>query len=250
MQLTLLHQSDRLVAVDKPPGLAVIPGRGELTSALQVLAEQLGLPCRGTADPRVRVVHRLDKDTSGVLLFALDTAAQRHLSHQFQNNQVRKEYLALVQGRVGGERGTIDAPVAPHPTDRHRMCVTKHGRPALTEWQVERRFRTATLLRVFPRTGKTHQIRVHLQSIGLPLLIDPLYNPRSGPVYLSRIKPGYRPPRDHEERPLMGRLTLHAERLVVRDPTAPADGPPVLLDLHAPLPKDFRALLNQLGKLG
>jgi 23S rRNA pseudouridine955/2504/2580 synthase/23S rRNA pseudouridine1911/1915/1917 synthase len=241
--LPILFQSGDLVAVDKPAGLAAIPGRDDPTSVLQVIAGQLGLPCSGTADPRVRVVHRLDKDTSGVMLLALHSAAHRFVSHQFQNNTVHKEYLALVKGRAGGEKGTIDGPIAPHPNHKQYMCVTKHGRPALTLWQVEKRFRRSTLLRCFPKTGKTHQIRVHLQSIGTPLLIDPLYNPLSGPVYLSKLKRDYNPTRE-EERPLMSRLTLHAAKIRITLPT----GEP--LEVESPLPKDFRALLNQLGKLG
>jgi 23S rRNA pseudouridine955/2504/2580 synthase/23S rRNA pseudouridine1911/1915/1917 synthase len=224
----------------------VIPGRGETTSLLEQLAQQLALPCSGTIDPRVRVVHRLDKDTSGVVLFALDVAAQRHLSHQFQNNEVRKEYLALVAGRVRDDVGVIDGRIAPHPASRDRMCVSKHGRPALTEWRVEQRFRSMTLLRVFPRTGKTHQIRVHLASIGHPLLIDPLYNPStrdaSPGLMLSSFKRGFRPPRDRGERPLIDRLTLHAHRLIFVHP----DGTERCLE--SPPLKDFRATIQALDK--
>src|SRR6185437_583692 len=99
LKLEILWTSDDAVAVSKPAGLATIPGRGETDSVLERLAGQLGLPDRGTADPRLRVVHRLDKETSGVLLFAKNIDAQRHLSHQFQNNTISKEYLALVTGR-------------------------------------------------------------------------------------------------------------------------------------------------------
>src|SRR5207253_8566833 len=129
-----------LVAVAKPAGLATIPGRAETTSVLQELEAQLDLPASGTQDPRLRVVHRLDKDTSGVLLFAKNIEAQRHLSHQFQNNSIQKEYLALVRNYPGSDKGVIDARLAPHPTHKDRMAVTKHGRPALTHWQVEERF--------------------------------------------------------------------------------------------------------------
>jgi len=246
--LSILLHDQHFVAVDKPAGLAVVPGRGETTSLLEQLAQQLELPRSGNSDPRVRVVHRLDKDTSGVVLFALQTAAQRHVSHQFQNNEVRKEYLALVAGRVRDDAGSISTRIAPHPTSRDRMCVSKHGRPALTEWRVEQRFHSMTLLRVFPRTGKTHQIRVHLASIGHPLLIDPLYNPlpRDGSpgLLLSSFKHGYRPPRDHEERPLIDRLTLHARRLSF----AHLDG--TERSLEAPLPKDLRATIQALTKFG
>ena len=232
----------------KPAGLATIPGRGEDDSVLERLGRQLGLPSSGTADPRVRVAHRLDKDTSGVLLFARHAAAQRHLSHQFQNNAVRKEYLALVAGRPAAREGEVDAPLARHPTSPQRMAVVRHGgRPARTAWHVEEEFRLFTLLRVFPRTGKTHQIRVHLQSIGLPLAIDPLYNsPRGGTpgLMLSSFKRGYRPAAGEPERPLIERLTLHAQTLAFAD----LGGAEV--EIEAPLPKDFRSALNMLRKYG
>ena len=246
--LEILAQTDDWVAVIKPAGLATIPGRGETDSVLERLGRQLNLPSTGTADPRIRVVHRLDKDTSGVLLFAKNRDAQRHFCHQFQNNTVEKEYLALVAGRPAQHEGEIDAPLARHPNSPQRMAVVKHGgRPARTGWRVKETFRDLTLLRVFPRTGKTHQIRVHLQSMGLPLAIDPLYNPprdRGTPpgLRLSTFKHGYRPAAGEVERPLIERLTLHAERLRFDAP----DGSRV--EVLAPLPKDFRAALNMLRK--
>ena len=241
--LEILLNTDDLVAIAKPSGLATIPGRGESTSALEQLAAQLNLPHTGQADPRVRVVHRLDKDTSGVLLFAKNVTAQRHLSHQFQNNAVTKEYLALVAGRPSSDEGEIDAPIAPHPGNPKLMAVAKTGRPARTLWQVEQRFRAHTLLRVFPRTGKTHQIRVHLRHAGMPLAVDPLYNPNTPPLMLSALKRDYRPGRQGDERPLIGRLTLHAERLRFIDLTGSE------VELVAAPPKDFRATINQLSKI-
>ena len=241
----LLDDAD-LVAVNKPAGLATIPGRGEDDSVLETLARQLNLPCTGTEDPRIRVVHRLDKDTSGVLLFAKHVDAQRHLSHQFQNNTIEKEYIALVAGRPQTDGGEIDAPLGPHPTSPQRMIVSKHGRNARSFWQVEKRFRGFALLRVFPKTGKTHQIRVHLAHIGLPLAIDPLYNPPRGGaaigLLLSQFKRDYRESRGHEERPLIARLTLHAEKLRFVHPNGKQ------MEIVAPVPKDFRAALNMLTK--
>ena len=240
----LFHDTD-LAAVAKPAGLAAIPGRAETSSVLEVLAAQLGVPCAGEADPRVRVVHRLDKDTSGVMLFALSRSAQQFVSHQFQNNTVAKEYLALVRGRPADEQGVVDAPIGPHPTSPKRMTVLKHGgRPARTEWRVEETFRGFALVRCFPRTGKTHQIRVHLLHAGMPLAVDPLYG-SAAPILLSQFKRGYRPPaRGQDERPLIERLTLHAEKLAFDHPDA-ARG---RLELVAELPRDFRAVLNQLRR--
>jgi len=239
----ILLDTPDLVAINKPPGLATIPGRGETTSALEQLAESLGIPSKGSADPRLRVVHRLDKDTSGVLLFAKHTQAQRHLSHQFQNNTIEKEYLALVAGAPPEREGQVDGKLAPHPTRPREMHVSRLGRPALTLWKLEAKFRIYSLLRVFPKTGKTHQIRVHLRHIGLPLAIDPVYNREAPAILLSAIKRDYSPSQ-HTERPLINRLTLHAEKLRFVDLAG------TKVEIIAPVPKDLRATVNQLSKLG
>jgi RluA family pseudouridine synthase len=224
--------------------LAAIPGRGEDDSVIERLAAQLGLPHSGTVDPRIRVVHRLDKETSGVMLFAKHTAAQRHLSHQFQNNTIEKEYLAVVLGRPSQPEGEIDAPIGPHPASPKRMSVFKKGgRPARTLWKIEQPFRRYTLLRVFPKTGKTHQIRVHLTHLGLPLAVDPLYGSnQANAIFLSQFKRSYRLKRGEEERPLINRLTLHAHRLSFEHPNGER------MTLIADIPKDLRATLNMLSK--
>lgn len=240
--LDILFNDDHFVAVQKPAGLATIPGRAEVTSVLETLAAQLNLPCTGDADPRLRVVHRLDKDTTGALLFAKSRAAQQHVSHQFQNNLVKKEYVAIVRGSPEQDAGDIEAALSPHPTNPKRMAVIKHaGRPARTLWKVEQRFRGYALIRCFPQTGKTHQIRVHLAHVGLPLAIDPLYGEPGG-LFLSSFKRDYRPTRGQDERPLIDRLTLHAEKLTFTHLTGQA------VELLAPLPKDFRATVNQLSR--
>lgn len=247
--LPILWQTDRLVAVHKPAALATIPGRGETDSVFEQLAALLNLPHKGDTDPRLRVVHRLDKDTSGVLLFAKDKDAQRHLSHQFQNNRIEKEYLAICVGRPAATSGTIDGPLCVNPNSKTRMMISEaHGRPARTDWRIEESFGDYQLVRAFPKTGKTHQIRVHLKSVGLPLAVDALYNPpRPGGVpgiFLSKVKRDYSPTFGEEERPLIGRLTLHAEKLAFEN----LDGQRV--ELVCEPPKDFRATVNQLRKFG
>ena len=247
IDLEILFEDADLVAVNKPARLATIPGRAETDSVLELLGRQLNLPSSGIADPRIRVVHRLDKETTGVLLFAKNSAAQRSVSHQFMTNVTAKEYLALVAGRPMESSGRIEAALAPHSKANQVMAIVKHGgRPAITEWIVEARYRDCTLLRVFPKTGKTHQIRVHLKHIGHPLLLDPLYNPpRAGVepgLFLSKFKRQYKPNRGQDERPLIDRLTLHAHKLRFAHP----NGSPV--EIVAPLHKDFRATINMLSR--
>ncbi len=250
LRLWVLFDSDDFVAVDKPSGLATIPTRaaerGDEDCVLVRLAGQLGLPWSGQDDPRLRVVHRLDRDTSGVLLFAKNSAAQRWVSGQFQSNVVAKEYLALVRGHPSADGGEIEAALMRDPRLSTRMIIAGHGgRPARTLWKVEQRLGEFTLLRVFPKTGKTHQIRIHLRSIGLPLAIDPIYNPTHGApvgIFLSEFKRGYRRGAAESERPLIERLTLHAHSLEFTD----KDGQPV--QITALLPKDMRAVINSLHK--
>jgi 23S rRNA pseudouridine955/2504/2580 synthase/23S rRNA pseudouridine1911/1915/1917 synthase len=244
-RLEILFEDADVVAISKPAGLAAIPGRDDDDSVLERLSLQLGIPCTGTVDPRLRVVHRLDKDTSGVLLMARNVAAQRVLCGQFLRGEVGKEYLAIVYGRPPAMEGTIDKPIGRSPSSPKQMAVMKTGRPSVTAWRVEKRLGPFALVRCFPKTGRTHQIRVHMKSIGLPLAVDTLYNDPRGSepgIFLSRIKADYRPSR-HEERPLIGRLTLHAEKITFRHPAGH------VVELECPPPKDFRATVMQLGKL-
>src|SRR4051812_50077680 len=173
-ELEILRETPDWVAIAKPAGLATIPGRAETDSVLERLGRHLGLPSSGTDDPRIRVVHRLDKDTSGVLLFATHTDAQRHLSHQFQNNAVEKEYVALVRGRPAAAEGEVDAPLARHPTSPLRMAIVRHGgRPARTLWRGGGNVRGPAPLRGVPENRKNHPNPRHPPPLRPPPADDP-----------------------------------------------------------------------------
>ncbi|MBL4556987.1 MAG: RNA pseudouridine synthase [Rhodobacteraceae bacterium] len=189
----VLHHDAEILVADKPAGLLSVPGRGP--DRADCVIDRL----RG-AFPEVLLVHRLDLDTSGVMVFALTRAAQRHLGLQFERRHVRKAYLARVWGIVTAEAGAVDLPLAVDWPSRPRQKVdAAAGRPALTRWKVLKRAPGATRLRLFPETGRSHQLRVHMAAIGHPILGDPLYGTA-------------------ESRAAAPRLHLHAETLRLRHP--------------------------------
>lgn len=233
----ILHLDAALVAVNKAPGIAVLPGRGRTTSVIGLLAADPAL-----AGDKPLLVHRIDADTSGVLLLARTSEAQRKVAEQFRLRSVTKEYLALVRGTPLEESGSVDLPVGRDPHDKQRMVIRGlDPKRARTRWSVEKRYAGVTLLRVCPVTGRRHQIRVHLKAMGYPLAVDPFYGGEA--LLLSEFKRKYKLGKHQEERPLMARLTLHAHRLSFVHPQT--DLPTTLT---APLPKDFRAALSALDR--
>jgi 23S rRNA pseudouridine1911/1915/1917 synthase len=222
----VVYEDDDILIVNKPSGLVVHPApghwRGTLVNALLARGDHYG-GIAGVARPGI--VHRLDRDTSGLLIVARNDAAQAGVMAQLKARRVRKTYLALVQGSVGAAVGRIEAPIGRDPRDRKRMAVVPGGRRAVTGYRVRERFASWTLLELDLVTGRTHQIRVHLAALGHPVAGDPVYGTgtsRRGPEGL-------------------GRLFLHAWRLELVSPRAAS-----LVRAEAPLPAELEAVLEEL----
>jgi 23S rRNA pseudouridine1911/1915/1917 synthase len=231
MPVAIVFRDRSLLVIDKPPGLVVHPGAGNarhtLQNALLALDPQLALV------PRAGLVHRLDKDTSGLLVIAPTPEVHTALSAAMAARHITREYLALCTGVMTGG-GTIDEPIGRHRTLRTRMAVRVDGRAAVTHYRVERRFRAHTLVRVTLETGRTHQIRVHLAHIGFPIVGDPVYGGRR------RIPAGCSPQLAAELR-AFPRQALHAARLALAHPASGRE-----LQFEAPLPDDMQRLLAAL----
>ena len=231
----VLYKDESLIAIDKPPGYSVLGERDGAPDLLTLLRDLQG--------ENVAVVHRLDKDTSGVLLFALTENAAREISRQFQEREVSKMYLALVRGEPFRDEWLIDLSLAPTGAG-NRMRVTEKGKgkESSTRVEVAERFAGFALVRAFPETGRKHQIRVHLRADGLPLAVDPVYGGAEA-LYLSEFRKGYTASRRGPESPLLSRLSLHAACLTFRHPVTKE-----YLTLEAPLPKDIERALRALRK--
>ena len=228
MPITVRYKDTHLFVIDKPPGLVVHPGAGNRAHTLQ--NGLLALDPKLARIPRAGIVHRIDKDTSGLLVVARTLPAHAALVEMLREHEVGREYLALCVGAVTGG-GTVDKAIGRHRTDRLRMAVRSDGREAITHYRLEERFEHHTLLRVILETGRTHQIRVHLAHIGHPLVGDPLYGGRR------QLRAGL----TEAQRAAItgfGRQALHAARLEFRHPVT---GKQVSVD--SPLPKDFTRLL-------
>lgn len=243
----IIYEDAHLLVVNKPPGLAVIADHWDPEIPnLRALVEQQYEKLSGeTGQPEktVWVVHRIDADTSGLVLFARSAEMHRALNLLFETNRVRKTYLAITRGGPPAAEGAIELPLQPHPTRPQFMRAHKQGKPSLTHYRVAEAFKHYALLEVSPQSGRTHQIRVHLKEIGCPLAIDPLYG-SSQAIDLSLFKREYLKKDPFEEnRPLMARLTLHAWRLQFSDPLSGQER-----SFEAPLPKDFMGLLKALRR--
>jgi len=235
MRLDIIAETEDYVAVSKPSGLLTLPDRFDnLQDSLRGLLMQ--------SYGEIFTVHRLDRDTSGLILFAKHAEAQRHFSMQFEERGVEKEYLGIVVGRMTQTEGTYDQPLTEHPTIKGKMTVARKGKHAITHFKTLETIGKYSLLSLRIETGRTHQIRVHLQNAGHPIACDPLYG--SGePILLSSVKRNFKLSKEDEsERPLLHRLALHAWKLGITGLNGES------IELEAPLHKDMEACLRQLRK--
>ncbi len=236
--LDILYEDPWIVVINKPAGMVVHPGAGidsgTLVNALLFHCKDLS-QINGIIRPGI--VHRLDKNTSGVMVAAKNAAAHHHLSAQFRTRQIGKRYVALVHGEMREWEGVIEAPLGRHPKERKRISIhTRKARNAITQWRVIEQFKGFSLLEVVPKTGRTHQIRAHLSSRGHPIVGDPEYR-------RARWIEGIRDPRTREGIRSLKRQALHSERLGLVHPRSGA-----FMEFSAPLPEDMAGIIQFLSR--
>lgn len=237
MKFEIVYEDDHIVAVNKPSGMLSIPDRynNEIPCLYHEVAAHY---------PQLFVIHRLDRDTSGLIVFAKNEESHKYMSQLFESRDVEKYYLALVNGRPFKASGSIIAPIAEHPNHKGRMSVQKKGRFAHTDYEVLEVWNGYALLKLRIFTGRTHQIRVHMQHLGNPIVCDPFYG-SGGTLLLSSIKKKFKlGDKEEEERPLLSRLGLHATQLIFIDMQGERR------EITAPLPKDMSVTIKQLGRWG
>ncbi|MFM1794336.1 MAG: hypothetical protein RL642_721 [Bacteroidota bacterium] len=231
----IVFVNDDLVAVNKPSGWLSIPDRHDA----DLVSVKTWLEAKGD---KVFIIHRIDKDTSGLIVFAKNAEAHKYYNTLFQNRSLEKTYFGISSGLFNHEQGVCDQPIEEHPAIAGKMRVGRKGKSALTHYNVVEQFKGYALMRFVIETGRTHQIRVHMQNIGHPLACDPLYG-SGDPIKLSTFKKKFNlSKKDEEERPLLNRLALHAFSLSFEDQKGNA------VTLEAPLPKDMDACLKQMRK--
>lgn len=235
-KIEVIYEDEDFIALNKPAGILSIPDRfsKSLPNLYDILTKRYG---------RIFVVHRLDKETSGVICFAKNEEAHSDLTEKFEEHEVNKVYLALITGHLRNKEGKIDIPLSENPKFPGTMRVDyEAGKRSITEYKVLEEFENYSLVEVRPLTGRMHQIRIHFKAIGHPLAIDSIYGNRNE-IFLSEIKKKYRLKENEPEKPLMNRLTLHALRLGFFHFRKKE-----YIEFEARLPKDFESLLKQLRK--
>jgi len=234
---TKIYEDDRIIIVNKPAGLLTIPDRYDetLPSLRAILTEEY---------EEIFVVHRLDRDTSGIMIFAKDAEAHRNLSMQFEDLSIKKIYHVVADGVIHQDYLEIDIPLMPDPRKPGRSVPSARGKESLTILSVKERYRHGTFAEINLVTGRHHQIRVHLAAIGHPLLIDNFYG-NATEFYLSKIKKRFNLKKKDVEKPIIARITMHAFSLGFKHPDDDRE-----VSFEAEYPKDFAALLQVLGKYG
>jgi len=231
---TVVFENDDFIAINKTSGLLTIPDREQSEKSLkEYLIDKYG---------QIFTVHRLDKDTSGLVLFAKNEITHKYLNKIFEERAVEKFYVGIVMGEPVEKTGLIDAPIAEHSLNKNLMVVHRRGKPSQTGYEVLEGNKFYSLVSFQLHTGRTHQIRVHCKNIGHPLACDPLYGDGKA-VLLSTFKKKFKLSKhDEEERPMIGRLALHSYQLRFTDEHG------TRMELEAEIPKEFRALMKQLSK--
>lgn len=231
--INIIKEHSDFIAVNKSAGIPSIPDRENNISLKDILQEKYGL---------VYTVHRLDKDTSGLILFAKNETAHKKLSTLFESRNITKAYIGIVYGKMIQPQGTISEPIAENPTHKGSMMVHAKGKPSITEYTVLEELGPFSIVSFNILTGRTHQIRVHMQYTGHPILCDSLYG-NNQPIYISSFKRKFKLSKKEEmEKPILSRLALHAFQL-----SFVWNKESILLE--APLSKDLRALIQQLKKV-
>jgi RluA family pseudouridine synthase len=245
---SIIYEDEFIIAVNKSSGVAVSPDRWDdsiehLDKLVGTFLEERDNGSTTTGGRRIFTVHRIDRDTSGVVVFAKDEASHRFLSQAFEDRQVQKRYIAIVHGRPVWKEADCDLPLVPNGNKLHHTTIDKyHGKKSLTRFRFVLSAGNYSVIEALPETGRTHQIRVHLASLGHPVVCDPIYGTIK-PVLLSGIKRNWRGD-PFEEKPLLDRLGLHAAELIIPSPAAEET-----LTLKAPLQRDMGALIKQLEKI-
>ncbi|MDR2792544.1 MAG: RNA pseudouridine synthase [Treponema sp.] len=229
---TIVYENSELIVVNKAAGIAVGGDRWDDTK------ERLDLLLSDALRHMVYTVHRIDKDTSGLVVFAKNADTHKALSLSFERRSIKKRYIAVVYGHFPHGETICDLPLVPNGNKRHLTIIDKyHGKPSRTHFKLLIVAGNFSVIEVLPETGRTHQIRVHASALGCPIVCDPLYCRNPKPVVLSSFKRGWRGD-PFEEKPLLSRLGLHAVEITLPDGTC----------LSAPLPRDMGALITQMEK--
>ena len=240
--LEIIYEDDYIVVVNKPPDLVVHPSKGHTTGTLvNALVHHFNELSDNFGPLRPGIVHRLDRDTSGAILIIKDNIVHEQIARQFEYREVKKEYVCIVEGRVQLDGDLIDAPIGKHPRNRLKMMVRgDDGKQARTVYKVVDRIGRFSVVRCFPRSGRTHQIRVHMAYVGHPIVCDSTYGMRKV-IFESDLTGGEHPP---DEQPLLERQALHARRITIFHPQREEK-----MTFEAPIPDDMMRLVNALKRL-